>query len=134
MDANIKSVMRECSEGSLKGNMDFPEVVRRLSAIGCEQYHADLRRKEKTYYMPDGESYVNPLEITCERIASVFSPDQVVAALRAIQSKQITYPQFLAWIVDAGCVGYVVSLKGKRAIYMGRSGDSYVEQFPQSAN
>jgi uncharacterized protein YbcV (DUF1398 family) len=114
--------------------MNFPEVVRKLSAIGCEQYHADLHRREKTYYMPDGESYVRPLDVGSERIGPVFSTDGVVAALRAVQSKEISYPQFLALIVEAGCVGYFVHLTGKRAVYMGRSGDSYVEFFPPSAN
>jgi uncharacterized protein YbcV (DUF1398 family) len=134
MNQNVRSVMRACCEGSLSGTMDFPEIVRQLSGVGCEQYHADLHRREKTYYMPDGESYVSPLNIDSERIGLIFSADQVVAALRAIQSKQITYPQFLACIVDAGCVGYFVNLAGKRAIYMGRNGDSYVEHFPRSAN
>jgi uncharacterized protein YbcV (DUF1398 family) len=134
MNENVRSVMRACCAGSLSGTMDFPEVVRQLSAIGCEQYHADLHRREKTFYMPDGESYVSPLDVGSERIGRMFSADQVVAALKAIQSKQITYPQFLACIVDAGCVGYFVNLTGKRAIYMGRSGDSYVEYFPPFAN
>ena len=134
MNENVRSVMQACCEGSLSGSMDFPEVVRQLSAIGCEQYHADLRRREKTYYMPDGQSYVNPLDVGAEPIAPVFSADHVVAALRAAQSKRITYPQFLARIVDAGCVGYFVNLTSKRAIYMGRSGDSYVEQFPRPAS
>jgi uncharacterized protein YbcV (DUF1398 family) len=114
--------------------MDFPEVVRRLSAIGCEQYHADFRRGEKTYYMPDGGTYVSPLSVPSERIAEAFSQDLLVAALRASQSKQITYTQFLKRAADAGCVGYFVNLAGGRAIYMGRTGDSYVEHFPQPAS
>jgi uncharacterized protein YbcV (DUF1398 family) len=133
MEESDTSVMRACCEGSQSGTMDFPAVVRRLSAIGCEQYHADFRRGEKTYYMPDGDTYVSPLAVPPGRIAEAFSQEQVVAALRAAQSKQITYPQFLARIVDAGCVGYFVNLAGRRAIYMGRSGDSYVEHFPQPA-
>lgn len=29
-----------------------------------------------------------------------------------------------------GCVGYHVSLAGRRAVYYGRSGETHVEQFP----
>jgi uncharacterized protein YbcV (DUF1398 family) len=134
MDEHVKSVMQACSRGSMNGSMDFPEVVRELTAIGCEQYHADLRRKEKTYYMPGGDSLVVPLDATAEQAAHTFSPEGVVAALRAIQSKQITYAEFLHRIIESGCVGYFVNLAGKRAIYLGRTGDSYVENFPSPAH
>jgi uncharacterized protein YbcV (DUF1398 family) len=133
MDEHTKSVMQACSHGSINGSMDFPEVVRALMAIGCEQYHADFRRKEKTYYMADGDSLVFPLDVAPEPVAQIFSPHGVVAALRAIQAGQISYVDFLRRIVDAGCVGYFVNLAGKRAIYLGRTGDSYVEYFPPPA-
>jgi uncharacterized protein YbcV (DUF1398 family) len=47
-----------------------------------------------------------------------------------IQAQKIKYREFCVRIADAGCVGYLVSLVGRRAVYYGRSGESYVEPFP----
>jgi uncharacterized protein YbcV (DUF1398 family) len=117
-------------KGLAHGALSFPDVVAKLMAVGCEQYHADFRRHEKTYYMPDGDSHVSRLDVSSEHIAQSFSPNDVVAALRAIQGRQISYVEFLRHIIDAGCVGYFVNLAGKRATYLGRNGDTYVEYFP----
>jgi uncharacterized protein YbcV (DUF1398 family) len=122
--------MHACSTGSLDGSMTFPEVVVRLAAVGCEQYHADFRRQEKTYYLPDGQSEVQALPVEGASISSTFSDHALVAALRAIQAGQITYVAFLRRIMAAGCVGYFVNIAGKRAIYFGRNGESYLEVFP----
>ncbi len=130
MNEQTTQVMHECARGSLDGSLSFPEVVCRLIAIGCEQYHADLRRQEKTYYLPDGDSYVEPLSFGSRSIAQEFSADAVIAALRASQGKQISYPQFLTRLVEAGCVGYHVFLAGKRAVYLGRHGELHIEHFP----
>ena len=54
----------------------------------------------------------------------------VEAALRAIQRGAISYTTFCDRIAEAGCVGYFVSLKGKRALYYGRTNDVFVEWFP----
>lgn len=113
--------------------MPFPEVVARLANIDCEQYHADFRRQEKTYYMPDGRSHSELLPLGSEVIAQSFSADCVIAALRAIQGQQISYVQFLNQLQTAGCVGYFVYIAGKRAVYLARNGEFHVEHFPAGA-
>ena len=133
MNDRTRQVMHECSSGSIDGSMAFPEVVSKLAAIGCEQYHADLPRQEKTYYLPDGESHIEPLPTPSQSIAPTFSADGIVAALRAIQAGQISYVEFLGRIVAAGCVGYFVYVAARRAIYLGRNGDMHVEHFPPVA-
>jgi len=133
MDEDKRRVMHECSRGSLEDGLPFPEVVARLAGIGCEQYHADFRRQEKTYYMPDGETHIDTLPLGSRAIASAFSADQVAAALRAIQAGQINYVEFLERIMAAGCVGYLVFVTGRRVIYLGRHGETYLEHFPNHA-
>ena len=64
------------------------------------------------------------------RPAGAFSAAGVEAAVRAAQSGTIDYKAFCAQIAAAGCVGYFVSLTGRRAVYYGGSGDSHVEHFP----
>ena len=130
MDAAIKDVMRGCTEGSDAGRLTFPEVVMKLMQAGVERYHADLQRAEKVYYMPDGGSHVVPSEPVGSRPAEAFSADGVERAVRAIQAGTIDYKTFCRQIADAGCVGYFVSMAGRRAVYYGRSGNSLVEPFP----
>jgi uncharacterized protein YbcV (DUF1398 family) len=130
MDVYTKNVIEDCTTGSDRGRLTFPDVVGKLMSAGVEQYHADLRRGEKTYYLPDGESCVVAAEPLDHQPAADFSPLGIEAALRAVQAQKITYRQFCGQILAAGCVGYVVSLAGRRAVYLGRSGECLVEPFP----
>ncbi len=50
--------------------------------------------------------------------------------LRAVQQGQIKYKTFCEQVMAAGCVGYIVSMAGRRVIYYGRTGDNHVEWFP----
>lgn len=132
MDARTQRIMQDCTKASDAGSMTFPEVVTALMGAGVERYHADLRRAEKTYYMPDGESCVVPAEPIAAATAQAFSAEGVAAAVRAVQAKAIDYREFCARIMAAGCVDYIVSLAGRRAVYFGRTGESYIEPFPQA--
>ncbi len=80
--------------------------------------------------MPDDESRV----LACEAIegtpALEFSAAGVERAVRAIQAGKLSYRGFCEAISAAGCVSYFVSLAGRRAVYYGRSCESYVEPFP----
>ncbi|MGA9658183.1 MAG: DUF1398 family protein, partial [Asticcacaulis sp.] len=105
-------------------------VVGRLMAVGVERYHTDLQRSEKTYFLPTGESYLLATHTISETPAPQFSAEGVAAAVRQIQAGKIHYIRFCEDIMRAGCVGYIVSLSGQRAVYYGRSGETYVEPFP----
>lgn len=130
MNAHTKAAVEECTRASDEERMTFPEVVAKLSAAGVERYRADLLRAEKTYYLPDGVSHVVPAAPLGDAAARAFSPDGVRDAVRAIQAQRITYKTFCERIAAAGCVDYIVSLAGRRAVYFGRTGESYVEPFP----
>ena len=123
-------VMHNTLAQSLAGNMTFPEVVRALTAEGVESYRTDLVRHEKTSYMPNGETHVEPFHFIPAPIADGFSEAKVIAAIRAIQAQQIKYPEFLNQIAAAGTTTYSVFLNGKKAIYFGRNGDFHIENFP----
>jgi uncharacterized protein YbcV (DUF1398 family) len=98
--------------------------------IGLERYHADYTRRESTYYMPDGDSIVIPVDHPPMPIAVAFSPTGVQAAVRQAQRGEIFYPEFLKQTFAAGCVGYFVQLTGRQVIYFGRDGEQHVERFP----
>ena len=130
MEANVKTVMHECSMLSDKGRISFGEVVGRLAGAGVERYHADLAAAGKTYYLPDGSAERVHGTALAREPAELFSAADVEAAIRAIQAGAIKYREFCERIASAGCVGYLVSIVGKRAVYYGRSGDLHVEWFP----
>ncbi len=126
---DFQQIVHEMTEASDEERITFTEVVKALMEAGVERYHADLICANKTYYMPDGRYEV----VACHAVeapAQSFSAAGVEAAVRAIQAQKIQYREFCSAIAAAGCVGYFVTLVGRRAIYYGRNGDSHTEWFP----
>jgi uncharacterized protein YbcV (DUF1398 family) len=132
MDSGVRKIMHEASRQSDAGSQSFPEIVRQLIMVGVERYHQDLLRSERTYYLPDGESEVVPNDCVATVPATSFSAAGVEAAVRAVQAGAINYKEFCRRAMAAGCVGYIVSIAGKRVVYYGRTGDNHVEYFPGS--
>lgn len=130
MDTQVRDVMVEATRASDEERVSFGDVVKKLMQAGVERYHCDLVRGEKTYYLPNGASEVVKGHAITIAPAWNFSGGGVDAALKAIQTGKIQYRTFCARIAEAGCVGYMVSLAGQRAVYYGRAGDLHVEWFP----
>ena len=130
MTTNLEEVARTCTRGSDEGSLTFPQVLGKLREAGVERYLADLVRDDKTYYRPDGQSCVVSGRPVGRVPAVEFDAAGVEAAIRASQARAIDYGEFCRRVVDAGCVGYVVSLLGRRAVYFGRTGETHVEPFP----
>jgi uncharacterized protein YbcV (DUF1398 family) len=129
MEPHVNDVVREMTLASDEERITFGEVVKALTDVGLERYHADLICSNKTYYMPDGTFEA----VACHTVsepARTFSAEGVEAAVRAIQAQTIKYREFCERIAAAGCVGYFITLAGRRAVYYGRAGDSHVEWFP----
>ena len=127
------TVLREYTRLSFERPGAFPEVVRRLSAAGVERYHVDLTRLEKTYYAGDsaGGSARESLPLPeAPPVAGRFSALAFEAALRDAQAARIGYADFLRRIMAAGVSDYFVCIGGRRAVYLGRQGESHVERFP----
>jgi uncharacterized protein YbcV (DUF1398 family) len=133
MDTNVKAVVHECTNASVEQRITFGEVVMTLLEAGIERYHADLVRGETIYYLPDGDTEV--VQAHAARVAppsNEFSAEGVEAAVRAIQAGTIQYRTFCERVLKAGCVGYIVSMVGRRVVYYGRTGDNHVEWFPSA--
>lgn len=133
MTANERlAILETCKQATLRGEMPFPEVVRRLLEVGVERYHVDLTRDESTYYLPSGESHVMSLGTARGLIGPEFDAGAVAEAVRSSQRGEIGYPEFVKRIARAGCVGYFAQLAGRQVQYLGRTGDLHVEPFPVS--
>ena len=130
MDTQAIAAMETCTRASDAEEMAFPRIVELLIEAGVERYHADLARHEKTYYLPGGQSHVTPCAEIGVPIARAFDGAGVAAAIRASQAGEIGYRSFLRRIAAAGCAGYIVSIAGRRAVYLGRTAEPHVEHFP----
>ncbi len=130
MNTEQMNVAKECAILSAKSQIHFGEVVSRLMKAGIERYHADYSRREITYYTPDGNSCIVPMEHEPMPIAQDFSAAGIQAAVRQAQREEIMYPQFTRQALAAGCVGYFVEITGRCVQYFGRNGEIHTEQFP----
>jgi uncharacterized protein YbcV (DUF1398 family) len=129
MDAQVKKVVCDVSKASDEERITFPAVVKTLMEVKIERYHADLVIGRKTYYLANGDFE----EVEVDKVAAAageFLAEAVEKTVRAIQRQEIGYREFCRLIAEAGCVGYFVSLAGRRAVYYGRTGDEHVEWFP----
>ena len=97
--------------------------------VGIERYHADLVAGRRTYYLLDGDFEL----VEAHKVGAAareFSPEELEKEVRASQRQEIGYREFCRRIADAGCVGYFVSLAGRRALYYGRTAETHLEWFP----
>jgi uncharacterized protein YbcV (DUF1398 family) len=131
MNQALQELLHDCTVKSLGENLPFPEIVGKLTAAGIESYHVDLYRREKTAYLPSGESHRETMPMESSPIGGAFAAEAVVAAIRAIQQRQIGYREFLRRVMAAGTTQYWVYLQGRCAVYTGRNGEAHVERFPQ---
>jgi len=123
------TIIDECDEMSF-ADVPFPKTVGRLIEAGVRSYRADLIGCRKAYYDAGTGAYETPIPLEPAPIGSAFEEATVVGALRAIQRGEIGYAEFLRRIMGGGCASYCVYLQGRKAVYFGRDGDFYVENFP----
>jgi uncharacterized protein YbcV (DUF1398 family) len=126
-----QKVLHDCLRLALDGKMPFPETVKRMAETGVERYRADLVMLEKSHFAANGEVLEEKIALAePPAVGQSISKEGVKSALIDIQQGRIGYGEFLRRIMSAGVTDYAVYLTGKKAIYNGRQGDFYVENFP----
>jgi uncharacterized protein YbcV (DUF1398 family) len=132
MDDNKKSVAKACLDGAEANTMSFPQIVSTLMQDGFESYAIDFRRAVATYYLPDGDTIELPTHKVDVPVAPSFDVSAIQAAIKDAQQlvPGYTYKGFCTRVAMAGCAGYIVSFSGRRALYVGRTAETYVEHFP----
>lgn len=65
-------------------------------------------------------------------VAAAFDKGAVQAAIQKAQQMVpgYTYPGFCRKVMAAGCAGCIESSSGRRALYVGRTAETHVEDFP----
>ncbi len=125
------ALLDRCTAGAFDGSVPFPETIKRLTADGVEWYSANLIFGMTTYYGADlSHDQTSWPDWMAPGMADQFQTAGVSAAIRASQAREIGYREFLQRVAEAGVVYYTVHLKGRKAVYFGRHGDSFTEPFP----
>lgn len=132
MTERQEAIAHACLEGAETGSLKFPQIVAQLAEAGFERYAVDFCRGTHTYYLSDGDSVSFETAVRRSAIGERFDVPAMRQAIGEAQQDVpgYSYAGFCQKAMDAGCVGYVVSFPGKRAIYSGRTGDTHVEHFP----
>ena len=132
MNDQQKTIARACLEEAEGNTMNFPQIVGALMEAGFEGYAIDYRRATATYYLPDGKSLELAAHAVSTPVAPSFDTPLMQAAIREAQQQVpgYTYRGFCEKAASAGCAGYIVSFSGRRALYIGRTAETHVENFP----
>lgn len=130
MNNAVETVIRETAAASNEGRIHFAQVVGALLEAGVESYSVDYRAHRMTYYVPTGETLTLDAPASEVEVAQNFSTEAIKAAILGAQRGEVMYPEFKRLSLSAGCIGYIVWLKGRHVIYFGRHGETHVEQFP----
>jgi uncharacterized protein YbcV (DUF1398 family) len=130
MNECTRATIQNTFEASNQGTIHFGQVIGQLVDAGVESYHVDYRSGRTTYYLPNGATADFGFERPQQGIADVFDGGAVRAAILGAQQGRVMYPEFKTLSQRAGCVGYTVWIAGRHVTYLGRSGETHIERFP----
>lgn len=135
MNAQQQTLAQNSLDAAENNTKTFPQIVGALIAGGFESYTVDYRRATATYYLSSGESVELAAHRSDQAVGEAFDTQALQGAIREAQTLApgYTYKSFCAKAKAAGCVGYMVSFLGRRAVYLGRTGETHVELFPSAA-
>lgn len=134
MNPHLQHIAATCVLAAHAGTMSFPDILTLLQKKGFEGYAVDLRAGTATYYLPSGDAVTLRAEALPMAPQPGFDQASIVQAIRQAQQggPAYTYTGFCEKVARAGCVGYLVSLPGRRVVYLGRTGETHTEHFPGS--
>ena len=131
MNESTRATIQSTFDASNQGTIHFGQVIDQLTGAGVESYYVDYRSGRTTYYLPDGETADFSFETPKAGIADTFDGDAVRAAILGAQQGRVMYPEFKSISQQAGCVGYTVWIAGRHVTYVGRHGETHIEDFPK---
>ncbi|TCB68605.1 DUF1398 family protein [Acinetobacter sp. ANC 4178] len=109
----------------------FPYLAEALREAGVTLNEWILPSCQSLYQTNKGSViFPNPPLITTATDIPTFNQDLLIHALRADQTGQTTFPEFLQAIWAAGVIRYTVNLEARHVIYYGSLGESYTEAYP----
>ncbi|PJZ82672.1 DUF1398 domain-containing protein [Leptospira meyeri] len=109
----------------------FPVLAEVLRSVGVQSNRWSLPSCQAIYQMKEGSvvQQGTPLVNGVFEIAN-FDRDALITALRTDQEGRSSFPEFLKAAWNAGVIGYDVDFVGRKVVYYGVNGESYLEEYP----
>ncbi|MCG6141040.1 DUF1398 domain-containing protein [Leptospira mtsangambouensis] len=109
----------------------FPILAEVLRSAGVRSNRWSLPACQAVYQMKEGSvvQQGTPLVSGVFEIAK-FDRDALITALRTDQEGRSSFPEFLKAAWEAGVIGYDVDFVGRKVVYYGVNGESYLEEYP----
>lgn len=109
----------------------FPVLAEVLRSAGVRSNRWSLPACQAVYQMKEGSvvQQGTPLVSGVFEIAK-FDRDALITALRTDQEGRSSFPEFLKAAWEAGVIGYDVDFVGRKVVYYGVNGESYLEEYP----
>lgn len=109
----------------------FPVLAEVLRQAGVQMNRWSLPSCQSVYVMKEGSvvQQGTPLVMGVHEIPK-FDRAALITALRTDQQGRSTFPEFLQAAWKAGVVGYDADFIGRKVIYYGSTGESYLEEYP----
>jgi hypothetical protein len=109
----------------------YPDLVKKLIAIGVEGYTVEVSTGIIFYRFIEGETHIHLSNNHPATIATHFSEELTIKAVRDNQQGKTDYPGFMSDIAQAGVRFYEATFTGdnKRVTYIGNGG-YYEEKIP----
>lgn len=109
----------------------FPVLAEVLRQAGVQMNRWSLPSCQSIYLMKEGSvvQQGSPLVAGTHEIPK-FDREALITAIRTDQEGRSTFPEFLQAAWKAGVVGYDADFIGRKVIYYGSNGESYLEEYP----
>lgn len=109
----------------------FPVLAEVLRQAGVQINRWSLPSCQSIYLMKEGSvvQQGTPLLTGVQEIPK-FNRDALIVAIRTDQEGRSSFPEFLRSAWNAGVVGYETDFLGRKVIYYGSTGESYLEEYP----
>jgi uncharacterized protein YbcV (DUF1398 family) len=109
----------------------FPVLAEVLRQAGVRLNRWSLPACQSVYVMQDGAvvQQGTPL-VTGTHDVPPFDREALIAAIRADQKGQSSFPEFLQAAWKAGVIGYDADFSARHVTYFGADGERYLEEYP----
>ncbi|MFF2997514.1 DUF1398 family protein [Streptomyces sp. NPDC057950] len=109
----------------------FPYLAEALRQAGVTHCRMTVPSNTMLYLTDAGAVAVQSEPLVAGMVdVTPFDRPALLAALRADQAGDSTFPEFVQGCWKAGVVRYDVDLDARRCVYYGADGDSYTETYP----
>lgn len=108
----------------------FPVLAEVLRQAGVQMNRWSLPSCQSVFLMKEGSvvQQGSPL-VTGTHEVPKFDREALIKAIRTDQEGLSTFPEFLQAAWKAGVVGYDADFVGRKVVYYGSNGESYLEEY-----